>query len=369
MAAPMDAFDRKILFELDCDSRQSASELARKVKLGRDLVQYRLDRLKSAGILNKCHAMVNPYKLGLTAYKTYLKLESNRERVDQFVKELSENRRVTWLAECYGKWDLIFSVLARTPKEFYELHDRLFSDYNDLIMGSSISTLIDWWWFPKKYLLNRPSAQLSDGPDALDITSESRILQLPTDDVRKEWSFVIPEFTFGTTPDEYVLDELEYGIIQLLSQDARMSVTDIASRVHSTPAIVKYRIQKLEELGVIAGYRVDVDHRVLGMTLFRVQVFLRDYNLKKELELRDYCRHHPHITHYIHQLGECKIEFEVDAKDHDQFNAVIDQVRERFSQTVRSMDYTVVRKDYGHRTPCNIFLGKEAVEGRKMAHG
>ena len=60
MAEPMDKLDRRILFELDCNSRSSHSELARKVHLGRDLVSYRIERLQSAGIVRKCSAMVNP---------------------------------------------------------------------------------------------------------------------------------------------------------------------------------------------------------------------------------------------------------------------------------------------------------------------
>ena len=41
--------DRRILYKLDCNSRQSLSELARSVRLGRDLVTYRIDRLRSEG--------------------------------------------------------------------------------------------------------------------------------------------------------------------------------------------------------------------------------------------------------------------------------------------------------------------------------
>ena len=354
----MDAYDRKILFELDCNSRQSTSDLARKVKLGRDLVTYRIDRLKSAGILNRCSVLINPYKLGLTSYKVYLKLESNKARQAQFIDALSKHPRITWLAECYGKWDLIFSVLARTPKEFYDFHDRLFSDFNDLILGSSICTLVDYWWFPKKYLISK-SGDVAPG--------DEKLVPFPTEDVRTEWSFVIPEFTFGTTPDEYAVDEIEYGIIQLLSEDARMGVTEMASKLRTTPAIVKYRIEKLEELGVIAGYRIEVDYRALGTTLFRVQVHLRDYDVKKELEFRDYCRHHPHVSGYVHQLGDCKIEFEVDARSHEEFNTVIDQVGERFSRFIRSMDHMVVRRDYGHRTPCNIFAGFDRPKSRAVS--
>src|SRR5689334_6199716 len=106
MAEHLDHYDRRILFELDCNSRRSLSELSRKVRLGRDLVTYRIERMKDSGVLKKCTAMINPYKLGMTAYKTYIKLEANKERRAQFLAYLDKHPRTSWLAECYGKWDV-----------------------------------------------------------------------------------------------------------------------------------------------------------------------------------------------------------------------------------------------------------------------
>ena len=71
MTYELDLLDRRILFELDCNSRRSLSEIARKVRLGRDLVSYRIERMKDLGVLKRCAAMVNPYKMGLTAYKDF----------------------------------------------------------------------------------------------------------------------------------------------------------------------------------------------------------------------------------------------------------------------------------------------------------
>lgn len=336
MAPSMDLLDRRILFELDCNSRRSLSELSRNVRLGRDLVTYRIDRLKQAGILNRCTAMINPYKLGLTVYKTYLKLEANKDRWTEFVSYLDQHPRTSWLAECYGKWDVVWSVLAYTPKEVYDLQDKLFSEFRDIIFSFNVCTLVNYWWFPKKYLLGSAGGEVHG------------------------WQFELPEFTFGTTPLEHPLDEIEYGIIQLLCEDAQMSFTEMARRLRSTPAIVKYRTEKLEELGIVAGYRVDVNRSTLGMTVFKVQFHPWEYDAVKEAEFHNFCRHHPQIAEYAQQLGDCKLEFEVEAKDYAEFSAVMDEIRERFSGYVRTMEYMMVRRDYFHRAPCNVFAGGTA---------
>ncbi|WP_224332682.1 Lrp/AsnC family transcriptional regulator [Haloprofundus halobius] len=55
------------------------------------------------------------------------------------------------------------------------------------------------------------------------------------------------------------LDAVDRGIIYLLQQDARRTITDIAETVNVSANTVRNRIDRLESRGVIEGYSVDVD--------------------------------------------------------------------------------------------------------------
>jgi DNA-binding Lrp family transcriptional regulator len=327
MSLSLDSYDRRILFELDCNSRRPLSEVARRVRLGRDLVISRLERMHKSGVLRRCSALINPYKLGYTIYKTYLKLEANRERWTQLVAFLNDHPNTFWLAESYGSWDLIWGIAARSPKEAYDIQNQLFSDFSDVVMSYNVYTFVNNWWFPKKYLLG---SGVEEGAG---------------------WQFKMPEVALGTAPEQYTLDSIEAGMIELLSQNARLSTTELAERLGTTPAIVKYRLEKLERTGVVAGYRVDVDRALLGMTLFNVQVQPRSYDVAKEQEFHKYCRSHPQVLEYIQQLGECKLELVIEAKSYAEFSAVIDELRERFAGYIRGLDYLMVKRDLFHRTP------------------
>jgi Lrp/AsnC family leucine-responsive transcriptional regulator len=327
MSLSLDTYDRRILFELDCNSRRPLSEVARRVRLGRDLVISRLERMHNTGLLRGCSTLINPYKLGYTIYKTYLKLEANRERWAQLVSFLNKHPHTFWLAECYGSWDLIWGIAARSPKEAYDIQNQLFSDFSDVVMSYNVYTFVNNWWFPKKHLLGSP---VGEGAG---------------------WQFSMPEVALGTVPEQYTLDSIEAGLIALLSENARLSTTELAERLGTTTAIVKYRLEKLERTGVIAGYRVDIDRSLLGMTLFNVQVQPRSYDVAKEQEFHQYCRNHPQVLEYIQQLGECKLELVIEATSYAQFSAVIDELRERFSGYIRGIDYLMVKRDLFHRTP------------------
>ena len=52
------------------------------------------------------------------------------------------------------------------------------------------------------------------------------------------------------------MDELDKKIVRCLSENARMTVKDIARRVCLTSPAVSERIRRLEKAGTIAGYTV-----------------------------------------------------------------------------------------------------------------
>ncbi|MCB0351938.1 MAG: Lrp/AsnC family transcriptional regulator [Bdellovibrionales bacterium] len=327
MSYELDLLDRKILFELDCNSRRSLSEISRKVGLGRDLVSYRIEKLQDLGVVKRFHAIINPYKLGLTVFKTYLKLHSQKGKWREFVSLLDEHPSTAWLAECYGKWDVVWCLYAHSPKEVYDIHDALLSQHRDIILASNVCTTVNHWWFPKKYLRSTSSETPS------------------------EWKFELPEFTTGTTPALEELDHIERGILRVLSSNARTNIKEMAEELSTTPAVIKYRTERLEQRGIITGYRLDIDRALLGMTLFKVQIQQGNYDSEIEREFHEYCKFHPQIAEYIQQLGDCRIECVIEAVDYSQFNSIVDELRDRFGGFIRNLEYMMIRKDYFHRTP------------------
>lgn len=63
------------------------------------------------------------------------------------------------------------------------------------------------------------------------------------------------------------LDELDAKILRALTEDARTSMAELARLVGLSPPSVSERVRRLEEAGVIQGYRAQVDPRALGLML------------------------------------------------------------------------------------------------------
>lgn len=64
-----------------------------------------------------------------------------------------------------------------------------------------------------------------------------------------------------------VLDDRDLQIIRALQADARATFAEIAERVHLAPSSVHERVRKLEQAGVIRGYRAEVDPEPLGLAV------------------------------------------------------------------------------------------------------
>lgn len=61
-----------------------------------------------------------------------------------------------------------------------------------------------------------------------------------------------------------LLDELNTRILKELTADPRLRTTELARRLGVSTPTVRERVGRLEESGVIRGYRLDVDPAALG---------------------------------------------------------------------------------------------------------
>jgi len=69
-----------------------------------------------------------------------------------------------------------------------------------------------------------------------------------------------------------LMDDKNIDLLSLLQSDPRMSISELSRRVKLSAPAVKERVTRLEEAGVIAGYRLDLNPKALG---FPVTAFVR----------------------------------------------------------------------------------------------
>jgi len=63
------------------------------------------------------------------------------------------------------------------------------------------------------------------------------------------------------------LDSLDHEILAILQAEGRLGVTEIGRRINLSQPAVSARIKRLEQSGVITGYRAIVDPARLGLSI------------------------------------------------------------------------------------------------------
>lgn len=63
------------------------------------------------------------------------------------------------------------------------------------------------------------------------------------------------------------MEDLDRHIVELLSRDGRLSFTDLGRATGLSTSAVHQRVRRLEERGIITGYRAVINHDAAGLPL------------------------------------------------------------------------------------------------------
>lgn len=65
--------------------------------------------------------------------------------------------------------------------------------------------------------------------------------------------------------NERLLDETGWRILEELQENARITFSELGRRVALTPPAVAERVRRLEEAGIVRGYRAELDPQLVGL--------------------------------------------------------------------------------------------------------
>lgn len=119
-------------------------------------------------------------------------------------------------------------------------------------------------------------------------------------------------------------DDLDVRILEALQANARVSVSDLARRLSLSQPAVSQRVRKLEEAGVIRGYRAEIDPSALGIGI-RATVRLSTTHAHLNTALQRFGEL-PEVINVYRLTGEDCFLLHVAASDAHRLEAVIDSI-------------------------------------------
>jgi len=137
---------------------------------------------------------------------------------------------------------------------------------------------------------------------------------------------------------DLLLDARNVELLRLLSGDPRISASELARRIGMSAPAVRERVQRLEEAGVIKGYRLEIDNRALG---YQVAAFVRVRPLPGALpKIMALAQRLPEVTECYRITGEDCFLLKVYLDTVENLDRVLDQFL-TFGQTTTSLVQSV----------------------------
>ena len=82
-----------------------------------------------------------------------------------------------------------------------------------------------------------------------------------------------------------MLDEGDLKILDILKQNAKLTIKQIAKRAGMPDTTVHNRIKRMENSGIIKGYTVSLNNKKIGKNISAYILITVDYKLLKEIKI------------------------------------------------------------------------------------
>ncbi|MFA5173670.1 MAG: Lrp/AsnC family transcriptional regulator [Candidatus Pacearchaeota archaeon] len=305
----LDLKDRKILYELEQDSRQSLNEIAKKVRLKKETVFHRIKNLEKQGIIKKYLLEINSYKMGYEFYSILLRYKDTTPNIEEKIYNfLKNNKNVGWLTKCEGAWDINLTVITKGNLKLKDFLDELITKFGDYISDKQIFTTTELTYFKRGFWLDKPHTKT---------------------------------ITTGTS-DIAEIKEADYKLIRILSNDARKPLVDIGNILKTDAKNVAYKIKKYEKEGIIQGSKILVDFTKIGYKFYKTYFSLKNTNEEKIKKLFEFLQNSKNIIWATKMIGSYDLSIEMEVKDTEEFRKILDNLKLNFSDIINKHESLLV---------------------------
>ena len=320
MKAKLDVKDRKLLELYTDNAGMPIGHLAKLVGISREVATYRLKRLKKLGIMPKVLARIDMTRFYQNAYAMFFrfsKLDDTflKSAADFFVKR----PLVMWVASLGGEYDIGISFLTRTPNDLANFMQSMEKE-----LGNNLQ---EYELFPYERELKNTyrgafnkNTQLSEA--------------------------FIKDFTPQKL--EMKLDDKDKILLYALSKDAELTNTQLSKLVDLSEEAVRLRKKNYEKKGIIQGYRGIIDIQKLNLSAYYIFLRLDNLSTAQEKKFETYIQQNPHFYYCAKIIGKFNIQACIWATSPTQYQAILQDLRNTFSDNLVSFRTQIMFKDYKH---------------------
>lgn len=310
----LDLKDRKILYELDLNCRQSNTQIGKKVGLSRKVVEYRIKRMEDEGIITGYWTEVDSYRFGYQVYRYYIIFQNATTSIkEKIINEIADYKNTWAVNTLTGAYDVGAVIWVKSIPQFYQFWDGLNEHYGDYFGEKIFSIYLESDVYPQSYLI-------------LD------------DDYKKDR--VNPQFVGKNEPIEISFQD--YKLLEVITTNARVSTLKISDVLNCSSQSVTYNLNKLKKNGIIQGFHTGIDISKFGYEHYKVDLWLRKISKRKKLWKN--LQFNPFVTFINTSVGYADLEIEFVTENTDSLIDIVEKISQEFPNAIRKYTYFRLKK-------------------------
>lgn len=312
MGVKLDLLDKKIICYLDLDSRQSATSLAKKLKASKETVNFRIKRLLKNGVIKGFYPMVDNSLIGKFFFKIFISFkEIKASRRNDILDFFASHPFMSQVLLLEGKYDVQLFFIAKENNDLMKFMASMNSFCGTELQRKEILIVDSLYRFNQKFLFSG---------------DESKTVEV---------SFVKKDYTF---------DETSWKVLQEISNDARISVLDIAKNLDISSQLVQYHLKKLVKDKVILSNHVAINYDQLDMQHYHLTFQVNDHEVINKMI--QYFDHRKKSIFATTMVGHYDFSSEIVVKDKEELRKFVDDLLEEFSEKIIELDVFLIYKEY-----------------------
>jgi DNA-binding Lrp family transcriptional regulator len=311
----LDSKDKKIIYYLIKNSRDSLGSIGKKIEASKELVSYRIKRLIENKIIHNYSILLNFEKLGYLSVQTHYKFININPKIKaEIIKFLVNNKHTINVNEIEGNYDLQVDFFLGKPQEFEKLLDELRIRYQPYLIFKNLNPCIGTEFYPYSFLLEN--------------TQKKEL------DIKWLWG-----------QELITIDRLDLKILGKLSKNARIQTKKIANELKISVNTVNSRIKKMENKRIIEKYTINIDWSKLGYRWYNLEINLSNYN--KKGQIIDFMSQHPNLISRFNFLNlDMDLHFNLLLKNMQQLREIIEDISNNFPNSINDYHFYSTYKIY-----------------------
>lgn len=313
-ASPLDALDRRLLYWLDLDSRQSLRRLSRRLSVSPSRLHYRLAALRKCGYIQTYLTIVDYRLLGYRLYAVHYKLrEMDPRQLERLTAALARDPKVLDVLLTEGAFDLQVAFLSMHMDGAAEMLWHLREKLGPHVMEERLLVHLKTHFYPMTALLPEPPEEPIRPLDVMDIHDQPR-----------------------------TLDEPDRRLLVALCNHTDWPVWRIARAANMSGPSAYARMRRLKKQGVILAHRIMISPNLPGFVHYRVFVRMHYMSPERRAELVRVLHQMPQVYRSTFILGDFDLYYDLKAPGADGRRGVMGELNRRFGRDIIRQEWVRV---------------------------